>query len=190
MRSIFQKFVVALVLLLTVAAPGAAAGVDVSFDAETIGMMLRAASKQDIEIPISDSRTLLVQIKNVQLLKLEPVGDTATGRGLLRTSVDLSVPEFNLDLSLKPTVVLDVVKGEQFNELEMRFVTLAIPIPIIGDVDIAPFLTPLRYPAEDLWYLAGARGIVHLRSHLVGITMGQRAIRFEFDLELSEDPTP
>jgi hypothetical protein len=44
----------------------------------------------------------------------------------------------------------------------------------------------LRYPAEDLWYLAGARGIVHLRSRLVDITMGRRAIRFDFDLELTE----
>jgi len=120
------------------------------------------------------------------LLKLDPAADGDGGRGYLRTAVELSIPEFNLDLSLKPTVVLNVVKGEQFNELEMRFVELKIPVPIFGEIDIAPFLHPLRYPAEDLWYLAGARGIVHLRSHLVDITMGQRAIRFDFELELTE----
>jgi hypothetical protein len=68
----------------------------------------------------------------------------------------------------------------------MRFHELSVPVPFLGEFDIAPFLEPLRYPAEDLWYLAGARGIVHLRSHLVDITMGQRAIRFDFDLELTK----
>ncbi len=176
------------VLLPALLLPRASAGVSVSFDADTLNMMMRAASTQDVEIPISDDRTLLVQIKDVRLLKLDPAAEGARGRGFLRTAVELSVPEFNLDLSLEPTVVLDVVQGERFNEFEMRFAKLEIPVPILGEFDIAPFLHPLRYPAEDLWYLAGARGIVHLRSNLVGITMGQRAIRFDFDLELTEAP--
>jgi hypothetical protein len=147
--------------------------------------MLRAASTQDVEIPVTENRTLLVQLRDVRLIKLDPVADGKQGRGYLRTAVELSIPEFDIDLSLEPTVVLDVVKGQRFNELEMRFAELRVPVPIIGDFDIAPFLKPLRYPAEDLWYLAGARGIVHMRSHLVDITMGQRAIRFDFDLELT-----
>lgn len=170
--------------LMAAFAPRSSAGVSVSFDADTLNMMMRAASTQDVEIPISADRTLLVQLRDVRLIKLDPAADPEKGRGYLRTAVELSVPEFNLDLSLKPTVVLDVVKGEQFNELELRFAELKIPVPILGEIDISPFLHPLRYPAEDLWYLAGARGIVHLRSHLVGITMGQRAIRFDFELEL------
>jgi len=174
-------------ILLTLAAfaPWASAGVSVSFDAETLNMMMRAASTQDVEIPIGGERTLLVQIKDVRLLQLDPAAE-GKGRGYIRTAVDVSVPEFDLDLALKPTVVLDVVKGEQFNEFEMRFAELEIPVPILGEIDISPFLQPLRYPAEDLWYLAGARGIVHLRSHLVGITMGQKAIRFDFELELTQ----
>ncbi len=184
MRTIKRSvgFVLFLVAALT---PLTAADVSVSFDADTLNMMMRAASTQDVEIPITNERTLLVQLRDIRLLKLDPA-EGEQGRGYLRTAVELSVPEFDLDLSLKPTVVLDVVKGEQFNELEMRFVELKIPVPILGEIDIAPFLQPLRYPAEDLWYLAGARGIVHLRSHLVDITMGQRAIRFDFELELTE----
>jgi hypothetical protein len=185
MRTTLRSFGFA-ILFCAVLAPGARAGVSVSFDADTLNMMMRAASTQDVEIPISSERTLLVQLRDVRLLKLDPAAEGKSGRGYLRTAVELSVPEFNLDLSLKPTVVLDVVKGSEFNEFEMRFVELKIPVPIIGEIDIAPFLSPLRYPAEDLWYLAGARGIVHLRSHLVEITMGQRAIRFDFELELTE----
>ena len=173
------------VLLLALFVPRASAGVSVSFDADTLNMMMRAASIQDVEIPIGTDRTVLVQLRDVRLIQLDPAAE-GKGSGYLRTAVELSVPEFDLDLSLKPTVVLDVVKGEQFNEFEMRFAELKIPVPILGEIDIAPFLQPLRYPAEDLWYLAGARGIVHLRSHLVGITMGQRAIRFDFELELTE----
>jgi len=173
------------VLLLAALVPVDAAGVSVSFDADTLNMMMRAASTQDVEIPISADRTLLVQLRDVRLVQLDPAAE-GHGRGYLRTAVELSIPEFDLNLSLKPTVVLDVVKGERFNELEMRFAELKIPIPILGDFDIAPFLHPLRYPAEDVWYLAGARGIVHLRSNLVGITMGKRAIRFDFELELTE----
>lgn len=175
-----------LCLLVAWLGPAASAGVSVSFDADTLNMMLGAASTQDIEVPINENRTLLVQLRQVRLLKLEPVADQERGSGYLRTAVDISIPEFGVELSLRPTVVLDVVKNGRFNELEMRFVELAIPVPILGEFDIAPFLHPLRYPAEDLWYLAGARGIVHLRSHLVDITMGQRAIRFDFDLELTE----
>jgi len=185
MRTTLRSFGFAL-LLVVAAAPSATAGVSVSFDADTLNMMMRAASTQDVEIPISENRTLLVQLRDVRLLKLDPAAEGKRGRGYLRTAVELTVPEFDLELSLKPTVVLDVVKGAEFNEFEMRFVELKIPVPIIGDIDIAPFLKPLRYPAEDLWYLAGARGIVHLRSHLVEITMGQRAIRFDFELELTE----
>lgn len=175
-----------LCLLAALLAPTSLAGVTVSFDADTVNMMLGAASTQDIEIPLSENRTLLVQLRQVRLLELVPVADGKTGRGHLRTAVDVSIPEFDVELSLQPTVILDVVKGERVNEMEMRFVNLAIPVPILGKFDIAPFLSPMRYPAEDLWYLAGARGIVNLRSHLVGITMGQRAVRFEFDLELIE----
>jgi hypothetical protein len=180
-----KRLVGFVVLILAAVTPRASAEVSVSFDADTLNMMLRAASTQDVEIPISNERTLLVQLRDVRLLKLDPAAEGKGGRGYLRTAVELSIPEFDLDLSLKPTVVLDVVKGEQFNELEMRFAELKIPVPILGEFDIAPFLHPLRYPAEDLWYLAGARGIVHLRSHLVDITMGQRAIRFDFELELT-----
>jgi len=177
---------ISLLVAAALAAPAPAAGVSVSFDTETLNMMLRAASIQDVEIPISDDRTLLVQLRDVRLVKLDPVGDGKPGRGYLRTEVELSIPEFDIDLSLEPTIVLDVVKGARFNELEMRFAELRVPVPIIGDFDISSFLKPLRYPAEDLWYLAGARGVVHLRSHLVNITMGQRAIRFDFELELTE----
>jgi len=173
-------------LLVALLAPSSIAGVSVSFDADTLNMMLGAASTQDIELPVSENRTLLVQLREVRLVELEPAADGKRGRGFLKTAVELSIPEFGVELSLHPTVVLDVVKGERFNELEMRFHELSVPIPIVGEFDIAPFLQPLRYPAEDLWYLAGARGIVHLRSHLVDITMGQRAIRFDFELELTE----
>mgnify|MGYP001551957181 CR=1 FL=1 len=175
-----------LCLLAALLVPSSFAGVSVSFDADTLNMMLGAASTQDIEVPVSETRTLLVQLREVRLVELEPLADGKRGRGYLRTAVEIAIPEFDIELSLKQTVVLDVVKGDRFNELEMRFHELAVPIPLIGDFDIAPFLQPLRYPAEDLWYLAGARGIVHLRSHLVEITMGQRAIRFDFDLELTE----
>jgi hypothetical protein len=103
------------------------AGVSVSFDADTLNMMLRAASTQDIEIPIGDTRTVLVQLRDVRLLKLDPVADVDNGRGYLRTAVDIAIPEFGIELSLKPTVVLDVVHGEEFNEFELRFEELAVP---------------------------------------------------------------
>jgi len=82
--------------------------------------------------------------------------------------------------------VRDVLERASARETAARVACGAVAKRLLGEFDIAPFLHPLRYPAEDLWYLAGARGIVHLRSHLVGITMGQRAIRFDFELELTE----
>ena len=105
-------------------APVAGAGVSVSFDADTLNMMLGATSTQDIEVPISNERSVLVQLREVRLVKLDPVGDDDHGRGYLRTAVEIAIPELNIELSLRPTVVLDVVKGSQFNEFELRFVDL------------------------------------------------------------------
>jgi hypothetical protein len=53
----------------------------------------------------------------------------------------------------------------------------------VGSIDVAPFLPPLRFPAENLWLVAGAEGNVEVRSRLSRIEMGRKVVRFEYDLE-------
>ncbi len=166
--------------------PSTQAGVAVHFEAETLAALLGAASTQDIDFPINDERTIRIELRDLKLLELRPAADASERRGSIRTSLNVAVPEFDLDLSLEPTVVLDVVEVDGVNLFEMRFAELRVPVPILGEFDIAAFVQPLRYPAEDLWYLPGARGTVHLRSRLVNITMGQRAIRFDFELDITD----
>jgi len=173
-------------LALALAAPAAAAGVSVSFEADTLDRLLRAASTQDVDIPLNETRSVRVELRDIRLVELQPAAEGSHGRGFLSTSVDVAIPELDVRWSLRPTVVLDVVRVGEQSLFEMRFVKLRIPVPILGEFDIAPFLQPLRYPAEDLWYLPGARGTVHLKSRLVDITMGQRAVRFDFELDITE----
>jgi hypothetical protein len=162
------------------------AGVAVHFEAETLAALLGAASTQDIDFPINDKRTIRIELRDLKLLELRPAGEASDVRGSIRTSLNVTIPELDVEMSLEPTVVLDVVDVDGVNLFEMRFAELRVPVPILGDFDIAPFVQPLRYPAEDLWYLPGARGTVHLRSRLVNITMGQRAIRFDFELDITD----
>ena len=182
-----RRYVLALATLLLAAwMPTASAGVSVHFEAETLASLLAAASTQDIDIPVGDERTIRIELREIRLVQLEPAAEGSGGRGVLRTEIKLNIPEFDTKMTLKPIVVLDVVDVKGRSLFEMRFVELRVPVPIIGEFDIAPFVQPLRYPAEDLWYLPGARGTVHLRSRLTEITMGQRAIRFDFELEITD----
>ena len=57
-------------------------------------------------------------------------------------------------------------------------------LPLAGPINIAGLLPPLRFPADHLWLVAGARGDVFVRSRLSRIAMGSRAIRLEFEIDV------
>ena len=78
---------------------------------------------------------------------------------------------------------LVVVREAGMSILELRFDEVRLPL-LLGSVDAAPFLKPLRFPADDVFLLAGNSGDVAVRSRLSAVEMDVEVVRFEFDLEV------
>jgi hypothetical protein len=167
-------------LLLAVALP-ATAGVTIGFDVETLNEVLPALSASEIAVPISESRSVSVFLENMQVTGLDPTAVEGTS-GHILTSMRVRVPQLGLDLPVQPKISLHVTERQSTSLLELRFEEAEIPM-VVGSIDVAPFLPPLRFPAESLWLVAGAEGDVRVRSRLSTIEMGRKVVRFEFDLE-------
>lgn len=160
------------------------AGVTVGFDAPTLNELLPAIALQEITVPLAGGASLRVELEDLEVVGFAPSG--GAGPDHILTSLRLRVPAFGLDLALEPKMALGVVAQDGQSVLELRFVEVAIPIPLAGSVDASPFLAPLRFPADDVFLIAGTRGDVQVRSRLSKIEMGTDAVRFEFDLEVIE----
>lgn len=161
------------------------AGVSVGFDLPALNELLPAMTLQEVFVPIAGGRTIRVLLDDLRILALEPSSGGA-GADRILTSVNLRVPSLGLDVPLEPRMSLRVVEEQGRSSLELRFDEVGIPLPLAGSVDAAPFLTPLRFPADDLFLVAGARGDVVIHSRLQKIEMGLKVVRFDFDLDVVE----
>jgi hypothetical protein len=170
-------------LVLAASFPASAA-VTVGFDVATLNEVLPALSAQEIVVPITDSRSVNVRLDDMRVTGLEP-GAGEDGSGRILTSVRVRVPRLGIDLPLQPRLSLHVVEQDGLSVLELRFETVEVPV-VVGSLDVAPFLPPVRFPAESLWLVAGVEGDVRVHSHLTRIEMSREVVRFEFDLETVE----
>jgi hypothetical protein len=71
--------------------------------------------------------------------------------------------------------------------LELRFEEVEISLPLLGVINIARFLPPLRFPVDNVWLVAGVEGDVEVRSRLSTIEMGRKVVRLGFDLDTVGD---
>jgi hypothetical protein len=172
-------FTLATTVLLAGALP-APAGVTVGFDVETLNEVLPALSATEIAVPIAGSRSVKVLLEEMRITGLDPAAVEGTS-GHILTSMRLRVPQLGLDLPVHPRISLRAKELQTTSLLELRFEQAELPLPM-GSIDVASFLPPLHFPAENLWLIAGARGDVQVRSRLIAIEMGTRVVRFEFDL--------
>ena len=60
-----------------------------------------------------------------------------------------------------------------------------MPLPL-GSVNIARFLPPMRYPADNIFLLSGSHGNVPVRSRLDRVKLGRQVMRLEFAIEVLE----
>ena len=167
-------------------APLATAGVSVGFDVATLNELLPALSASAISLPITDNRTVDVFLEDMRVTGLEP---TAGGSGHILTSMRVRVPQLGIDLSVSPRLSLHAIGDRSVSLLELRFEELRVALPLVGALDIAPLMPPLRFPAENIFVVAGVAGDVEVRSRLREIQMGQRVVRLEFELETLPDRT-
>ncbi len=174
-------------LVVVIAACPVLAGMTVGFDTQTLNDVLPALSAREIEVPLSETSTIGVVLENMQITGLEP-GTGENGSGRILTSMRVRVPQLGLDLPVKSKLSLHVTRDPTGDLLELRFDEVQINLPLAGSIDIAAFLTPLQFPAENVWRVEGADGDVRVSSKLSGIEMGSRVLRFEFELVAGPAP--
>lgn len=154
------------------------AGVTVEIDTASLNDLLSAATLQEVSVPITDQRKLTVLMDNLEVTGLDPAARN------IKTSMRLRVPEIGLAVTVDPRVSLTVANEKDDSFLELRFDEVELPLPLAGPINIAGLLPPLRFPADHLWLVAGARGDVFVRSRLSRIAMGSRAISLEFEIDV------
>ena len=175
-----KKLIGSLLLSTLAATAPLAAGVTIGFDVETLNEVLPALSASEITVPLSEKRSIGIRLVDMQVTGLDP---TAGGTGHILTAMRVQVPSFGINLPVEPHLSLHVAEGPNGSVLEMRFEQVSIALPLAGSIDVAPFLPPLRFPAENLWLVAGVEGNVRVKSRLSTIDMGLKIVRFELDLE-------
>jgi hypothetical protein len=179
----FRRFGSLVPCWIVVAALPVAAGVTVGFDVATLNEVLPALSAEEIAVPISGNNSIGVRLEKMQVTGLDPTAGGEGGPGHILTSMRVRVAQLGIDLPVEPRLSLHVVEQESGSLLELRFERVEIPLPLAGSIDVAAFLPPISFPAENLWLLAGAEGTIEIKSELSGIEMGRNVLRFEFDLE-------
>ncbi len=162
------------------------AGMSVVFDTRTLNDVLPALTASEIEVPLSENSAIGVVLENMQVTGLEP-GVGENGSGHILTSMRVRVPQLGLDLPVESKLSLHVARGESGDLLELRFDEVQINLPLAGSIDIAAFLTPLQFPAVNVWRVEGADEEILVRSKLSKIDMGWKVLRFEFELVAGPD---
>lgn len=172
--------VLAILWVSAVASP-AWGGMTVEFDTRTLNEVLPALTAREIEVPLSENSAIGVLLEEMRVTGLEP-GAGENGSGRILTSMRVRVPQLGLDLPVESKLSLHVTAGESRNLLELRFEEVQITLPLAGSIDIAAFLPPLQFPAENIWRIEGANGEIQVRSKLSRIDVGLKVLRFEFEL--------
>lgn len=162
-----------------------AARADVAFEVDktTLNRILSEVSLDRVAVPISAQRTITVQLEELLVTGLDPAAGEG-GQGYILTSMMLRVPDLGLSLRVEPRISLNVVEQDGEALLEMRFEQVPLKVPFAGAINLAPLIPPMRYPTDNVWLLAGARGDVPIVSRLSKIRMGREALRFVFEIDV------
>ncbi len=161
------------------------AGVTVGLDVPTLNELLPAMTAEEVVVPMAGGGSLRVLLEGLTVVGFAPAGSSG-GTDQILTSVTLRVPALGLVLPLQPRMSLGVIEEAGRSLLELRFDDVGIPLPLAGSIDAAPFFAPLRFPADDVFLVAGARGDVEVRSRLSRVEMGAKIVRFDFDLAVAD----
>ena len=158
------------------------AAVKVDFDSSTLNDLLAALTHQEIDVPLTSTKSLTVRLDELRLVGLEPRAGDAD-RGHLLTSLKLTAPELGISVSVKPRLSLVVSEVEGRSVLELRFEEVMLPLPL-GKMNIAGFLPPISLPADSIFLMEGAGGDVKVRSKLSDVRMGLEKLQFEFEIQV------
>jgi len=166
---------------------GAFGAVHVSIEKSTLDELLSAAAVYEVGIELSEANTLTVIVDQARVLGLQP--DTPDRAGRILTSVRLRVPQLGLTLRTEPRLSVGVIEQDGRSLLELRFE--AVPLNLgVGSLDLARFLAPLRYPADEVFLMGGAQGDVEVRSRVRQVVLESDRLRLELSLDVLPPAAP
>ncbi len=177
-RALVPRLFFATLVAAALLSPGPGAAVTVTIDADTLNDILSVATMQEVEVPLTGSRSVTVVLENLEVVRLDPAADE------LITRVRLKVRELGVTITTEPRIRFDVAEEDGLSVLELRFVKLSLPLPLAGEINIARLIPPLRYPVDSIWLLAGVQGDVEVRSRLERVRMGRDAVEFRLAIEV------
>lgn len=183
LRSRSARLLILTTLLAAAGGRSIAADVSVDIDREALNRVLTAITATQVRIPLTETRSIAVELRDLRVTALEPDAERRD-RGHIRTTVRVVAPELGLDVPMAPRIALGVVEQNGLSLLELRFEELLLQLPFVGAVDLANLLQPMRYPADNVWLLAGVQGDVSVASRLTGIEMHSERLHFEFSIRL------
>jgi hypothetical protein len=168
--------------LICLAAGPARSEVSVGFDAASLNELLPPLTVDEVVVPMGESHALKVLVRDLEVVGFDPAAG-GEGSGHILTSLRLQVPQLGIDTHVKPRLSVGVSRRESGSSLDLRFEEARLSLPLVGSVDVAALLPPLRFPAENVFLVKGMPGDVQVRSRLAGVEMGRRVLRFDFDME-------
>ncbi len=181
--SITGRILGSLFLLAALVVPATEADVSVAFDAQTMNDLLSSVTLHEVAVPVTKKRSVKVYLENLRVIGFEPAAGEHDA--YISTALTVRVPQFGLNLALEPRISLEVVEHDALSTLELRFERVELPLPL-GSLNIARFLPPMRYPADNVFLLNGSHGNVPLRSRLDRVKLGRQVMRLEFAIEVLE----
>lgn len=176
-----RALALAAVVLASIAGPAARAGVSVAIDLETLNELLPALTAEELQVPLSGTRTLGVRLEDLRVTRLDPVKRQVLG------SLTLRVPSMGLAVPVEPKMSLRAIPGSA-SAVELRFEELLLDIPLVRSMNLAGAVPALQFPADTEFLVRGSRGDVEVTSRLADVTLSRRAIHLEFDVAARPRP--
>ncbi|MDX1387772.1 MAG: hypothetical protein R3344_01180 [Acidobacteriota bacterium] len=165
-------------------APGSAARVDISLDAETLSEILGTLVPQQAEVPLLGESTMTVELDDFRVTGFDPsAGDER--QGYVLTSLRMRVPALGIDAPVEPRLSLTLGEEDGVEVCFLTFEEVEVPVPAMGDVDIARFLPRVPMPVDSAFGIEVDRGDFVVRTKLIDVQMGVRLLRFAFDLDVT-----
>ena len=157
--------------------------VDLSFDAATMQEALNALAPEKVQVEIA-GRKVDILLSDLKIDSFHPSA-SATEPGYIETSMILRIPSFGLKSAVRPTLHFEILDSKEAKGCRLKIRNVPLEIPMLGSLDVGPYLPSFDLPIEHLADITGPRGDTLIRSTLTDITIGTRVVRLRFDVGLT-----
>lgn len=183
----FRRILVAAALVGLAFVP-AAARVDVTLDQSTLNDLISAMAPDRVPVTLGGGARVNLLMKEIRVTGFDPAAASGGGRGHVLTSLRLQIPEIGLDVPVTPRLSLQFKEASGRKIAYLRFEQVNVPLPVTGNLNVAPLLPLLPIVTDTAFAVESARGDLRVTPRLVEAVVGARNIRLGFDLDVAPAP--